>query len=162
MNLVVTLGTVTVALKAIPDASMLSSKPLAKDVWQFEFCGQSYTVVLLPQDAGLELWWRGQRYPVRVEREAIYALRRHFKAKQGDETAGYAITAHMPGLVTQVKVTEGQAVKRGEGIIVLEAMKMENELNAPAAGIISQLNVRVGEQVEKGRLLCVIRPGSQE
>lgn len=156
MSWFVTLEDQVVQLTDILDANALPTR-LAANVWQFECKGQKYVLALLPHELGGELWWRGQCYDVRVEPQDIHALRRHFKVKQDASTDGFSVMAHMPGLVTQIKVHTGQAVHRGQAIAVLEAMKMENELVAPGSGMVAQLNVKVGQQVEKGSVLCVIR-----
>lgn len=66
------------------------------------------------------------------------------------------ITAPMPGRVVKVLTAEGTAVTRGDGIIVLEAMKMENELKAPRDGIVASVLVEEGQGVEGGALLATI------
>ena len=62
----------------------------------------------------------------------------------------------MPGLVLNVMVTEGQSVQEGDGLLVLEAMKMENELRAPAAGIVHTVHVSTNDAVDKDALLIEI------
>ena len=59
----------------------------------------------------------------------------------------------MPGLVLRVEVTPGQKVAAGAGLVVLEAMKMENELKASAAALVRSVRVQAGEAVEKGQIL---------
>jgi pyruvate carboxylase subunit B len=59
----------------------------------------------------------------------------------------------MPGLVVRVLATAGQRVVPGAGVVVLEAMKMENELKAPAEGVVKVVRVGPGEAVEKGQVL---------
>ncbi len=66
------------------------------------------------------------------------------------------LVAPIPGRVARVLVEPGQAVERGEGIIVLEAMKMENELRAPRDGVIGVVEVDEGQGVEGGALLATI------
>jgi pyruvate carboxylase subunit B len=63
------------------------------------------------------------------------------------------LKAPMPGLVLRVQVTPGQAVAAGAGLVVLEAMKMENELKAPASAVVRAVRVQPGEAVEKGQVL---------
>jgi pyruvate carboxylase subunit B len=63
------------------------------------------------------------------------------------------IVAPMPGLVVRVQVEIGQRVSAGQGVIVVEAMKMENELKAPAQGVVAAVRVSPGEAVEKGTTL---------
>ena len=67
------------------------------------------------------------------------------------------VRAPMPGLVVRVLVETGQEVPAGAGIVVLEAMKMENELRAPAAGVVKGVRVAAGEPVEKGQVLVELR-----
>ena len=66
------------------------------------------------------------------------------------------VTAPMPGKVARVLVTEGQTVAQGAGLVVIEAMKMENELRAPRPGAVLELPAREGQAVESGALLAVV------
>jgi pyruvate carboxylase subunit B len=59
----------------------------------------------------------------------------------------------MPGLIVRLEVTEGQTVSAGQGVVIMEAMKMENELRADGGGIVSRIRVAVGQAVEKGTVL---------
>ena len=70
--------------------------------------------------------------------------------------AGEAINAPMPGNILKVNVQNGQAVKAGEVLVVLEAMKMENEIMAPKAGTVTQVLVSKGSTVDTGAPLVVI------
>lgn len=67
-----------------------------------------------------------------------------------------AITAPMPGTILQVKVTAGQAVKKGDVICVLEAMKMENDIPAPCDGVIASVTAQKGASVSAGDILASI------
>ncbi len=66
------------------------------------------------------------------------------------------VTAPMPGKILGVKATAGQAVKKGETIVILEAMKMENEIVAPQDGTVATINVAVGDSVESGATLATM------
>ena len=66
------------------------------------------------------------------------------------------VTAPMPGTILQVKVSQGQAVKKGDVICVLEAMKMENDIPAPCDGVIASINVQKGASVGAGDILASI------
>ena len=70
--------------------------------------------------------------------------------------AGEAVNAPMPGTILKVNVTQGQAVKEGEVLCILEAMKMENEIMAPKAGTVTQVVVSKGASVNTGDALVVI------
>ncbi len=97
----------------------------------------------------------GQTYQVRVatERQHRFAtLAPNAHAQSGEVT----VKAPMPGLVSIVSVEIGQEVAQGQRLIVLEAMKMENELRAPKAGKIKAINVSAGQTVEQNRALVVL------
>lgn len=69
---------------------------------------------------------------------------------------GEKVTAPMPGTILDVKVTEGQAVKSGDVLVILEAMKMENEILAPCDGTVAGLSVAKGASVESGAVICSV------
>ena len=69
---------------------------------------------------------------------------------------GETINAPMPGTILDVKVSNGQAVKKGDVLMILEAMKMENEIMAPCDGTVSSV-IAKGTSVESGTLLCAIQ-----
>ena len=96
----------------------------------------------------------GQTFEVGVQDERARALASLVgKARaSGDVT----IRAPMPGLVSTVLVAEGDAVQRGQAVVVLEAMKMENDLSATRAGIVKSLRVSKGQTVAQGEALAVI------
>lgn len=70
--------------------------------------------------------------------------------------AGTQVKAPMPGNILDVKVQAGQTVKKGDVLVILEAMKMENEIQAPCDGKITGMNVRKGDTVETQALICTI------
>ena len=71
--------------------------------------------------------------------------------------AGEPVNAPMPGNILKVNVTNGQAVKAGDVLCVLEAMKMENEIMCPRDGVVSSVQAAKGAAVESGTLLCVLQ-----
>ena len=72
------------------------------------------------------------------------------------QAAGETITAPMPGNILRIEVTNGAAVKAGQILVVLEAMKMENEILAPRDGTVAQILVQKGSTVETGSPLIVL------
>ncbi len=71
---------------------------------------------------------------------------------QGAQT----VSAPMPGTILKVNVSNGQAVKKGDVLMILEAMKMENEIMAPCDATVSSVNVNSGASVETGTVLCTL------
>lgn len=66
------------------------------------------------------------------------------------------VLSPMPGNIWDIKVSEGQSVKAGQTLIVLEAMKMENDIVAPVDGIVSSINVKKGDIVESETILAIL------
>jgi pyruvate carboxylase subunit B len=92
----------------------------------------------------------------RREVEVLDERALHIRSLAGSSDRPRAIPvlrAPMPGLVLRVQVTPGQRVPAGAGLVVLEAMKMENELKAPAPAVIKEVRVQPGAAVEKGQVL---------
>ena len=77
-------------------------------------------------------------------------------ARGGDRNGGQHVTAPMPGKVVRLLVAPGDKVEARQGVVVVEAMKMENELTAPRAGRIAEVAVAEGASVEAGKVLVVI------
>ena len=71
-------------------------------------------------------------------------------------TGGEAVKAPMPGTIMRINVTVGQAIKKNEVVIILEAMKMENEISSPIDGVVKQILVAKGALVESGTPLIVL------
>ncbi|WP_196603220.1 biotin/lipoyl-containing protein [Pectinatus haikarae] len=69
---------------------------------------------------------------------------------------GTTIAAPMPGKITKVIAAVGQAVNAGDVVLILEAMKMQNEITAPAAGTVKAVNVEVGKSVKAGEAMVVL------
>lgn len=105
-----------------------------------------------PPDVGVIA--SGRRAYVRVESERMRAAS---AARGGASTGGEKVLrSPMPGRVVKVLVEKGQEVKPGQSLVVVEAMKMENEVRAKTAGIVAEVHVRAGETVEgKAKLVSL-------
>lgn len=100
----------------------------------------------------------GAEHPLRVESEARHRAGGIRSASPGGGRIR-DVRAPMPGLIVAVEVEEGERVEAGAGLVMIEAMKMENEIVAPASGNVREIGVRVGQAVEKDVLICRIEPG---
>jgi Biotin carboxyl carrier protein len=130
--------------------------------------GTSYEVFVrhLPQDDEqssriYEVQWADQSFTVTVADEHTRLLEGLVRGGTASGAANIKIQAPMPGLVTQTLVAVGDTVKAGQTVIILEAMKMENDLAAPIAGTIKELKVNKGDTVDHGQLLVTIEHSDQ-
>jgi len=117
--------------------------------------GKSHESYVAPGDHNWQVLIRGRLYPVTVEDEREKRLR---SAAGGGvaETGEFLLRAPMPGLVVTVPVAEGQAIKKGQVILILESMKMQNELKSPRDGIMGRIRVKPGETVEQKQTLLSV------
>lgn len=93
--------------------------------------------------------------PKAVEKSAPAAAAPVASAPQAAVKEGnVAVSAPMPGKILAVKAKEGDRVKAGDVLLVLEAMKMENDIVAPQDGVVASINVKVGDSVESGAKLA--------
>lgn len=126
--------------------------------YSFFVDGSAHTV--LAERSGSSHWdlqLCGRRYRAEVVDDRTKSLRDVSPAVSA--VAGPPpIRAPMPGLVVRVEVEEGDLVEAGAGLLVVEAMKMENSLTAPVGGRIGPIHVDVGQTVEKGKMLMEILP----
>jgi biotin carboxyl carrier protein len=98
------------------------------------------------------LWIDGVRFDVEALDERMRAIR-SLAAATAKPTGPAPLVAPMPGMIVRVQVAEGDAVHPGQGLVVMEAMKMENELRATSAGTVKRVLVTPGTAVEKGAVL---------
>ena len=98
------------------------------------------------------LWIDGFRFEVEALDERTRAIRK-LSAATAKPTGPAPLVAPMPGMIVRVNVGQGDEVQAGQGLVVMEAMKMENELRAAAAGTVKRIHVAPGTAVEKGALL---------
>jgi acetyl/propionyl-CoA carboxylase alpha subunit len=103
--------------------------------------GRTETFHCVRDGETIHLFWRGVVYRLTEEKEG---------GRQAARQASGALEAPMPGKVIAVRVTPGQEVARGDELVVVEAMKMENALRAPRAGRVKAVAARVGEMVAPG------------
>jgi acetyl-CoA/propionyl-CoA carboxylase biotin carboxyl carrier protein len=98
----------------------------------------------------------GHRFEVVLHSQAPAEKRHKIKSNSVAKNSGNSINSPMQGTVVKILKANGDRVQAGDLIVVLEAMKMEQGLIAPKAGIIAQLGIGVGQTVSSGQMLCVI------
>jgi len=99
-----------------------------------------------------------QAMPSRSTSYTESSTSKEYRAAREDEAAGdnVKVTSPMPGTVLKLNVQPGSRVTKGQVLLILEAMKMENEITAPASGVISGITAKKGAQVNAGDLLMAI------
>ncbi len=136
------------------DADLLRVDPLG--LYSLLLDHQSYELVVEEQQKGYRVTLGPQTFDVRVadERQLRMEAARADVSEHAD--GDLPITAPIPGLVVKVLVEEGQTVEPNTPLVILEAMKMENEIRAPRAGVVKDITIRVGESVEGNAVMLVL------
>lgn len=130
-------------------------RALSASLWRI-FSGESASFLETSIDEERVTFWRhadkttARVYPVQAAAEV--------SLKKGALKPVYPVKSLMPGLVKKIKAKKGASVQKGEGLLVLEAMKMENEIQSPVKGKIKQIHVKENHTVEAGTLLLEITP----
>lgn len=118
--------------------------------------GKSYDIDFEPQQddrLAVRVCGRVIKLEMLSERQAKLKAARSVKLGK----AGSAqIKAPMPGKIIRILVSPGDEVEEGQGLLIMEAMKMENELRAPRKGVVRELRVQIGQSVESGALLLLL------
>lgn len=117
--------------------------------------GKSHAMSIEGDEAAVSATIDGYRYDVEIEDERERAAH---AAERAAAAGGGIVKSIMPGIVVEVMVAEGDPVEEGQPLLILEAMKMQNEIVAPTAGAVSGLHVAEGEPVESGAKLVTIAP----
>jgi len=135
------------------EIALVDARQAAEGIWSLLIDGVSHVVDVSERDGVSVVEVDGERYHIPVEEETRYIIRtRGGKASTG----GQVLKAPMPGKVVLVEVEVGQAVNPGDGLVILEAMKMENEFRATASGTVLEIRVQAGQAVNPGDTLVVI------
>ncbi len=131
---------------------ILEARKLEGDFYSIVVEGRSYEVSVEPTDGGYHVRRGAACRTVRLadpSRKGREDLRAHGRGPE-------KVSSVMPGKVVRVMVGAGDEVARGQGLVVVEAMKMENEIAAPRAGKVASVHVEPGEPVEVGAVLVVL------
>ena len=113
-------------------------------------------VVVQDGSSAIRLSVNGYTYSIDALSERDRFFQQLLKATATKNSGAAKVVAPMPGLLKSINVQQGQRVKKGDRLFILEAMKMENDIKAPMEGIVGQINGSAGTAVEKNFLLCMI------
>ena len=120
---------------------------------------QSLMFWIEKNEEGYHAHCQGRDFNIVVEDEKTRQLRSVLKAG-GEKSTVSSIKASMPGMVVRILVQPGDRVRKGQGLLIVEAMKMENEIKSPLNGTVKQIRVAPLEAVEKGEMLLILEPES--
>jgi pyruvate carboxylase subunit B len=157
----VTIGARTYVVELGPDGARVDGAPVSVDLGHLPDSPVRSLLVegvshrLAARRTGPERWemhLRGRRVRAEVVDERTRVIREMTGAGSGP-SGPTPVTAPMPGLVVRVDVSEGDVVRAGQGVVIVEAMKMENELAATADAVVTRVRVSEGETVEKDQVL---------
>jgi biotin carboxyl carrier protein len=166
----VTIAERTYLVELVPDGTRIDGESADVDLTRLgdtavhglALDGSSHRVIARPNGAGVwELTLDGSPLRAEVIDERTRALR-EMTGDTGASAGPRPLTAPMPGLVVKVEVAAGDLVKAGQGLVIVEAMKMENELLAGSAGRVHKVLVEAGQTVEKGDVLVELAAPDQE
>ncbi|MBN1679829.1 MAG: biotin/lipoyl-binding protein [Anaerolineae bacterium] len=116
---------------------------------------QSFEAVVEERDDVYQVLLHGSMFDVKVTDERSRRLESAFMAF-GDTGAEIVIRAPMPGLIVRVPVEKNQPIVKGDTVVILESMKMENELKSPRDGTVHHIHVAAGDSVEQNKVLVTI------
>jgi len=139
----------------------LDGKPLAVDAVEISpdtisilLDGQSFEISVTPSpDGKLKLQTGSHEFSAEVIDPRAWSGRRHGTV---EAEGRQQILAPMPGKVVRILVKEGDHVEAGQGLLVVEAMKMQNEIRSPKSGTIERVLAREGQPVNPGEILCIV------
>lgn len=170
MRYFVTMGSRTVEVELGPDGMRVDGTEVAADLVELDgtevrsllLDNRSHRVLAARRGRGLwGLHLSGRHIHARVVDERTRAMEEMTGVREGP-VGPRALRAPMPGMVVKVEVAEGDLVAEGQGLVIVEAMKMENELRAGAVGVVSRVHVREGQAVEKDQILVELAPPETE
>ncbi|MEX2147513.1 MAG: biotin/lipoyl-containing protein [Candidatus Rokuibacteriota bacterium] len=126
----------------------------AQGIYSLLIDGISHVADVVDADGACLVDVGGETYAITVEEQTRHIIRTRGGAAPGG--SGQTLRAPLPGKISRVAVRSGDAVKAGDTLLVIEAMKMENELRAGAAGTVLDVRVQAGQAVNAGDVLIVM------
>ncbi len=120
--------------------------------------GRSYDVIVYNNNGPRSVSVNGHDFAISIK--STFGASKNKDQKLHDGKNAFKLLAPIPGKVVDVKVARTEKVKKGQALVVVEAMKMENEIRAPADGTVTEVYVRAGDKVEKDTALLAIHAGA--
>ncbi|MGB7538515.1 MAG: biotin/lipoyl-containing protein [Anaerolineales bacterium] len=164
MKYATTIGERTFRVEVVDDHHIiLDGKPYEVDftaianqpVFSLIINGQSLEAHAAPREDGWQILLHGRMFEARVEDEQ--AIRVRSLAHAAAENPGeYQLRAPMPGLVVGIPVAAGGSVAKGDTLVILESMKMQNELRSLKDGVVQEIRIQPGQTVEQNQVLIVV------
>ena len=128
---------------------------LSQNSYSLILNGQSHYLTINPHLQGYEVTVDHHTHLVHVQDKVDILLEQFGLQSEKSSHAG-KIHAQIPGLVSQIYVKKGDKVKVNQKLFILEAMKMENEIDSPVSGIVDHIHCKEGDKVEKGNIIMEI------
>jgi biotin carboxyl carrier protein len=132
----------------------VDARLVAPGVYSLLIDGASYTAGVVDRDGACVVEVGGEWYDITVEEQMRHVLRT--RGGVGQDARSRTLTAPLPGKISRVAVQPGATVSAGDTLLVIEAMKMENEFKAAAAGTVAEVRVMPGQAVNAGDVLIVM------
>ncbi len=136
------------------DVWEVDARLTAQGIYSLLIGGVSYVADVVDREGTCVVDVGGEAYEVLVEEQTRWIIRTRGGAAGAGQ--GHRVSAPLPGKITHVAVRPGDRVQAGDTLVVIEAMKMENEFKAAAAGIIAEVRVTVGQAVNPGDVMVVL------
>jgi biotin carboxyl carrier protein len=138
----------------LPDEVVeVDARRVGEGLWSLVVGGAATVAEISETDGVATVRVGGHTHRIRVEEETRYLIRTRGGTATG---GGQVLKAPMPGRVVLIEVAVGQRVRKGDGLVILEAMKMENEFRAAGEGTVKEIRVQPGQAVNPGDVLMVI------
>ena len=120
--------------------------------------GEEYEVELEKQEGVWNVTVEGKSFRIEIEDGSVGGMAVNKRKKKGRGKKSGTISSTIPGKIVSIAVEEGDIVAEGDVVMILEAMKMQNEIQAPLSGSVTAVNCKPGDSIEANSPLIVIQP----
>ena len=120
--------------------------------------GEEYEVELEKQEGVWNVTVEGKSFRIEIEGNSVGDMAGNKRKKKGRGKKSGTISSTIPGKIVSIAVEEGDIVAEGDVVMILEAMKMQNEIQAPLSGSVTAVNCKPGDSIEANSPLVIIQP----